>query len=71
MSTELAPVFEFTTEIAATTEHVIEAWLAGRNDKTRRGYLSDLGQFAVWSKRHHHIRLLMRYCVSVLAPLTG
>lgn len=50
MSTELAPVFEFATELASTTDDVIEAWLAGRNALTRRGYLSDLGQFALWAK---------------------
>src|SRR5271166_4799210 len=50
MSTELAPVFEFPTELASTTDDVIEAWLAGRNAATRRGYLSDLGQFAAWAK---------------------
>ncbi len=50
MSTELAPVFEFSAELASTTEDVIGAWLAGRNAATRRGYLSDLGQFALWAK---------------------
>ncbi len=50
MSTELAPIFEFPTELASTTKDVIEAWLAGRNAATRRGYLSDLGQFALWAK---------------------
>ena len=50
MSTELAPVFEFSTELASTTDDVIEAWLAGRRATTRRGYLSDLGQFAIWAK---------------------
>jgi integrase/recombinase XerC len=50
MSTELAPIFEFPIELASTTEDVIEAWLAGRNAATRRGYLSDLGQFALWAK---------------------
>jgi integrase/recombinase XerC len=49
MSSEISPLFEFTSELAATTDHVIEAWLAGRNDKTRRGYLSDLKQFAIWA----------------------
>jgi integrase/recombinase XerC len=50
MSTEIVPVFEFSTELASTTDDVIEAWLAGRNVATRRGYLSDLGQFALWAK---------------------
>jgi integrase/recombinase XerC len=50
MSGELSPVFEFPSELASTTDDVIEAWLAGRNAATRRGYLSDLEQFAIWAK---------------------
>src|SRR5271166_1870808 len=63
MSTELAPVFEFPTELASTTDDVIEAWLAGRNAATRRGYLSDLGQFAFWAKApssHSAVDALLR-----------
>ncbi len=63
MATELAPVFEFSTELASTTDDVINAWLRGRNEKTRRGYLSDLGQFALWAKapsQHAAVDALLR-----------
>jgi integrase/recombinase XerC len=50
VSTDIAPVFKFSKTLATTTGDLIEAWLAGRNALTRRGYLSDLGQFALWAK---------------------
>ena len=50
MSTDVAPVFKFSKTLAAATDDVIEAWLRGRNALTKRGYLSDLGQFAIWAK---------------------
>ena len=50
MSTDIAPIFKFSKTLAAATDDLIEAWLAGRNAKTRRGYLSDLGRFALWAK---------------------
>ena len=50
MSTDIAPVFKFSKTLAAATADLIEAWLRGRNALTRRGYLSDLGQFALWAK---------------------
>ena len=49
MSTTIAPVFKFSKTLAAATTDVIDAWLQGRNEQTRRGYLSDLGQFASWA----------------------
>ena len=50
MSTDIAPVFKFSKTLAAATADVIEAWLRGRNEKTKRGYLSDICQFATWAK---------------------
>ena len=49
MASEIDPRFEFASELASTTDDVIEAWLRGRNERTRRGYLSDLKQFAIWA----------------------
>jgi integrase/recombinase XerC len=50
MSTEIIPRFRFPRALATTDEDVIESWLKGRNEKTRRGYLSDLAHFARWAK---------------------
>lgn len=49
MSTEIAPVFKFAKTLAVGTVDLLESWLAGKNAKTRRGYLSDIGQFASWA----------------------
>ena len=50
MYTDIAPVFKFSKTLAAVTADVIEAWLRGRNEKTKRGYLSDICQFATLAK---------------------
>jgi integrase/recombinase XerC len=50
METDLAPLPAHATDLAVKTVDLIEAWLQGRNEKTRRGYLSDLDQFRVWSE---------------------
>jgi len=63
MSTELAPVFEFPTALAASKNDVIERWLAGRNEATQLGYLSDLGQFQLWARAptvHAAVEALLR-----------
>lgn len=63
MSTELAPVFEFPTELATSRDDLIMAWLAGRNEATQLGYLSDLGQFQLWTRAptvHAAVEALLR-----------
>ena len=50
MSTDIAPVFKFSKTLSAASADVIEAWLRGRNEKTKRGYLSDICQFSTWAK---------------------
>jgi integrase/recombinase XerC len=49
MTTEIAPRFEFTTELASSAGGVLAGFLERLTPTTRRGYVSDLEQFRKWA----------------------
>jgi integrase/recombinase XerC len=48
MGSELLPRKAKAAAITIRTADLTEAWLKGRNEQTKRGYLSDLNDFATW-----------------------
>lgn len=50
MATEIKSASPEPTGLAVPAGDLLKAWLDGRNERTRRGYLSDLGDFARWRK---------------------